>query len=193
MPRSVSRGTTGSVDVVDGIGTLDESGRLRLLGSAVVGAAFAVVLVMLVLSSWHEATTAVLLGIAVPSGLVGAAIGIGLTLREWRSGGGYQQSVVAERWVADQRVPESVPAEVWVPRVQAQADREVTGWGKVVLGVFWAAMTWTSREQQGPVVAALLLGLWIALAAWGGFWVVPRARAARRLLRQGVSTEDRIG
>lgn len=172
---------------------LDESGRLRLLGSAVVGAVFAVVLVTLVLSSWTGATTGVLLGVAAPGGIVGAAIGVWLTIREWRLGGGYQQSVVAERWVADQRVPVSVPAEVWVPRVQAQADREGSGWGKVILGLLWFAMTWSSREQQGPVVTTMLLALWLALAAWGGFWVVPRARAARRLLRQGVSTEDRTG
>ena len=50
-----------------GVGVLDEAGRLRLLGAGVTGAAFAVVLVMLVLSSWTEATTTVLVSAGVPT------------------------------------------------------------------------------------------------------------------------------
>ncbi len=177
----------GTVDPVQGIGMIDEAGRLRLIGAGAAGAAFGVVLVVLVLSSWTPATTTVLVVAGIPAGAAGAAIGVVTTLRSWRAAGGYERSVAAQRWVADNRVPADVPAEVWIPMLQAQADREGAGWGKVVLGTLWIAMTWSMRDQHGPLVTTLLIGLWIGMALWGGVVVVPRARAARTLLRERVA------
>ncbi len=84
---------------------VDEAGRLRLLGSAGAGAAFGVVLAVLVASSWVTTTTALLVGVGVPAGLLGAAIGVWTQLRSWRAAGGYERCVAVQRWVAEQRVP----------------------------------------------------------------------------------------
>ncbi len=167
---------------------LDEAGRLRLLGAAVAGAAFGVVLGVLVASSWTEATTGLLVGVGVPAGLVGAAAGVWSQLRTWRIGGGYDRSVVVQDWITDGRVPDGVPAEVWVPLLQAQADREAAGWSKIVLCVLWTAMTWSALDQHGLLLTVLLVGLWVGIGAWSAFWVIPRARAARAVLRRGVTT-----
>ena len=168
---------------------VDEGGRLRLLGSAGAGAAFAVVLVVLVASSWTTATTGLLVGLGVPAGLVGAAVGVWTQLRSWRAAGGYERSIAVQRWVADGHVPAAVPAEEWVPALQAQADREGAGWGKVVLCVLWTAMTLSMADQHGSVLTALLVALWLGIGLWAVLWVIPRARAARALLRRGVSTD----
>ncbi len=170
-----------------GVGVLDEAGRLRLLGAGVTGAAFAVVLVMLVLSSWSEATTTVLVSVGIPTAVAGAAIAVVLQRRAWRAEGGYERSIVVREWIADGQVPEAVPAEQWIPLVQAQADREGAGWGKVVLGVLWIAMTWSMRDQHGTLITTMLILLWSAMALWAAVWVIPRARAARALLRRGVT------
>ncbi len=180
-------GTARTVDPVQGIGMIDEAGRLRLIGAGAAGAAFSVVLVVLVLSSWTPATPTVLVAVGVPAGAVGAAIGVLTTMRSWRLDGGYERSVEAQRWVADGKVPSDVPAEVWIPMLQAQADREGAGWGKVLLGVLWIAMSWSMRDQHGSLVTTMLIGLWVGLALWGGVVVVPRARAARALLRERVA------
>ncbi|WP_152998033.1 hypothetical protein [Curtobacterium luteum] len=172
---------------MQGIGMIDEAGRLRLIGAGAAGAAFGVVLVVLVLSSWTPATPTVLVVVGVPAGAAGAAIGLLTTMRSWRLDGGYERSVAAQRWVADGKVPADVPAEVWIPMLQAQADREGAGWGKVLLGVLWIAMSWSMRDQHGPLVTTMLIGLWVGLALWGGVVVVPRARAARALLRDRVA------
>lgn len=189
MPTPYARGTgtAGTVDPVQGIGMVDEAGRLRLIGAGAAGAAFGVVLVVLVLSSWTPATPTVLVVVGVPAGAAGAAIGVLTTMRSWRLDGGYERSVEAQRWVADGAVPAGVPAEVWIPMLQAQADREGAGWGKVLLGVLWIAMSWSMRDQHGPLVTTMLIGLWVGLALWGGVVVVPRARAARALLRERVA------
>jgi hypothetical protein len=174
---------------VDGVGVVDESGRLRLLGSAVAGAAFGVVLAVLVASSWLTTTTALLVGVGVPAGIAGAAIGVRTQLRAWRAAGGYERSAAVQRWVAEQRVPPGVTADEWVPALQAQADREGAGWGKIVLCVLWTAMTLSMADQHGPLLTGLLVALWVGIGAWSALWVVPRARAARALLRRGVATE----
>jgi len=179
----------GTVVPVDGVGVVDEGGRLRLLGAASAGAAFGVVLAVLVASSWSATTTGMLVGVGVPAGLVGAAVGTWTQLRSWRAAGGYERSVAVQRWVADGRVPQDVGADEWVPALQAQADREGAGWGKVVLCVLWTAMTLSMVDQHGPLLTALLAGLWLGMGAWSVLWVIPRARAARALLRQGVATQ----
>ncbi|ROP58584.1 hypothetical protein [Curtobacterium sp. PhB115] len=173
---------------MNGVGVLDEAGRLRLLGSGVTGAAFAVVLVMLVLSSWTEATTTVLVSVGIPSAAVGAAIAVVLQRRAWRSEGGYGRSVVVREWIADGHVPNHVPAEQWIPLVQAQAQREEAGWGKLVMSTLWIAMTWSMRDQHPALITTMLILLWVGLGLWSAAWVIPRARAARALLRRGVST-----
>lgn len=173
---------------VNGVGVLDEAGRLRLLGAGVTGAAFAVVLVMLVLSSWTEATTAVLVSVGIPTAVLGATIAVVLQRRAWRAEGGYEQSITVRDWIADGQVPAHVPAAHWIPLVQAQADREGAGWGKVVLGVLWIAMTWSMRDQHDALITAMLILLWSGMVLWAALWVIPRARAARALLRRGVST-----
>jgi len=175
---------------VRGIGVVDEAGRLRLLGSAVAGAAFALVFAMLVLSSFRTATPQVLVSVGLPAAVAGAAIAVWLLLRSWRIEGGYERVVMVERWVTERHVPAEVPAEVWVPRLQAQADLQVGGWGKIVLCVFWIAMTWSMRDQHGPVITLLLIGLWVGLALWSALWVIPRARVARDMLREGVTARD---
>ncbi|MBO9040428.1 hypothetical protein [Curtobacterium flaccumfaciens] len=171
-----------------GVGVLDEAGRLRLLGAGVTGAAFAVVLVILVLSSWTEATTTVLVSVGIPTAAAGAAIAVVLQRRAWRAEGGYERSIVVREWIAEGQAPAGVPADQWIPLVQAQADREGAGWGKVVLGVLWIAMTWSMRDQHGTLITTMLILLWSAMALWAAVWVIPRARAARALLRRGVST-----
>lgn len=173
---------------MDGIGILDEAGRLRLLGAGVAGAAFGAVLVVLVASSFTPATTGMLVVVGVPGAIAGAVVGVVTTLRAWRLGGGYERVVSVERWVADGRVPADVPAEVWVPLLQARADREGAGWTKVVLATFWIAIAWSMREQHGTVVTWVLIALWTGLGLWGGLVSVPRARAARAVLRRGVTT-----
>jgi hypothetical protein len=175
---------------VHGIGVVDEAGRLRLLGAALSGAAFALVFAMLVVSSFRTATPQVLVSVGLPAALVGAGIGGWLLLRSWRIEGGYERVVMVERWVTERHVPAEVPAEVWVPRLQAQADLQAAGWGKIVLAVFWSAMTWSMRDQHGTVITLLLLGLWAGLALWSALWVIPRARVARDMLRQGVIALD---
>jgi hypothetical protein len=175
---------------VRGIGVVDEAGRLRLLGTAVAGAAFALVFTMLVLSSFRTATPQVLVSVGLPAALVGATVAGWLLLRSWRAEGGYERVVMVERWVTDRHVPAGVPADVWVPRLQAQADQQVGGWGKIVLCVFWSAMTWSMRDQHGTVITLLLLGLWAGLALWSALWVIPRARVARDMLQQGVVARD---
>ncbi|WP_420363236.1 hypothetical protein AABM26_02200 [Curtobacterium aetherium] len=173
-----------------GIGVVDEAGRLRLLGTAVAGAAFALVLTMLVTSSFWTATPQLLVSVGLPAALLGAGIAGWLQLRSWRAAGGYEQVVMVERWVTERRVPAEVPAEIWVPRLQAQAEQQVGGWGKIVLCVFWTAMTWSMRDQHGTVITLLLLGLWVGLGLWSALWVIPRARVARDMLRQGVVAHD---
>jgi hypothetical protein len=175
---------------VRGIGVVDEAGRLRLLGSALAGAAFALVFTMLVLASFRTATPQVLVSVGLPAGVLGAAVAGWLQLRSWRASGGYERVVMVERWVTDRHVPAEVPAEVWIPRLQAQADQQAAGWGKIVLAVFWSAMTWSMRDQHGTVITLLLLGLWAGLALWSALWVIPRARVARDMLRQGVVARD---
>ena len=173
---------------MNGVGPLDEAGRLRLLGAGATGAAFAVVLATLVISSWTGSSTAVVVSIAIPAALAGIAIAVVLQFREWRAEGGYARSVVVRNWIVDGQVPAGVPATEWIPLVQAQADREGAGWGKVVLGVLWIAMTWSMRDQHGTLITTMLIVLWSAMALWAAVWVIPRARAARALLRRGVST-----
>ncbi|SDR03755.1 hypothetical protein SAMN02800687_3416 [Curtobacterium sp. UNCCL20] len=173
---------------VNGVGVIDEAGRFRLLGNGAAGAAFGVVLVVLVASSWTGATTTVLVGIGVPGAAAGAAIGVVLQLRSWRAEGGYRQSVVVRDWIADGRVPEDVPAVQWIPLVQAQAEREAAGWGKIVLSVLWTGMTWSMRDQHPPLITTMLIMLWAGLGLWSGFWVIPRAREAKALMRRGVAT-----
>ncbi|WP_144763054.1 hypothetical protein [Curtobacterium sp. 9128] len=173
-----------------GVGLIDEAGRMRLVGAGAAGAAFAVVLVMLVVSPWAGATTGVLVGVALPVGAVGAAIGVWLTLRSWRLGGGYERVVAVQRWVAEDEVPAGVPTSTWVPLVQAEADKQIAGWGKIVLAVSWGGITWSMRDQQPPVLTAILLALWTGLALWSAVWVIPRARAAQAMLRRGVATQD---
>ncbi len=186
--RSVPPAEPGTVVPVDGVGVLDEAGRLRLLGTAVAGAAFGAVLVVLLASSWAEPTTGLLVAVGVPAGLLGAALGVWTQLRSWRSGGGYEQSVRAQRWVADGAVPPDVTADVWIPLLQAQADREGAGWSKIVLCVLWTAMTWSALDQHGLLLTLLLSGLWVGMGVWSACWVIPRARAARAVLRRGVTT-----
>ncbi|GAA3335190.1 hypothetical protein GCM10017712_28300 [Curtobacterium citreum] len=186
--RSAPAPDGGTVARVDGVGVVDEAGRLRLLGAAVAGAAFGGVLAVLLASSWTAATTGLLVGVGVPAGAVGAGIGVWSQLRNWRTSGGYEQSVRAQRWVADGAVPPGVPAETWVPLLQAQADREGAGWSKIVLCVLWSIMTWSAEPQHGPVLTVLLVGLWVGIGAWSALWVIPRARAARAVLRRGVTT-----
>ncbi|KQS09961.1 hypothetical protein ASG04_05070 [Curtobacterium sp. Leaf183] len=171
------------------MGVIDEAGRLRLLGAAIAGAAFAVVLVMLVLSSWTTATTGVLVSVGIPAAVVGGAIGVALTLRSWRLEGGYERATVAQRWVSDGEVPVDVPATEWIPLVQAQAERQLAGWGKIVLSVFWIAMTWSMRAQHGMLITLLLTGLWVGLGLWSAVVVIPRARAAAAMLRRPFVTE----
>ncbi|WIB60156.1 hypothetical protein DEJ13_17215 [Curtobacterium sp. MCLR17_007] len=171
------------------VGVIDEAGRLRLLGAAIAGAAFAVVLVMLVLSSWTTATTGVLVSVGIPAAVVGGAIGVALTLRSWRLEGGYERATVAQRWVSDGEVPVDVPATEWIPLVQAQAERQLAGWGKIVLSVFWIAMTWSMRAQHGMLITLLLTGLWVGLGLWSAVVVIPRARAAAAMLRRPFVTE----
>ncbi|MFK4483083.1 hypothetical protein ABH929_001835 [Curtobacterium sp. AB7] len=187
-PHPRTPGVAGTLSLVNGAGVLDESGRLRLLGSGVTGAAFAVVLVMLVLSSFTEATTTVLVSVGIPSAAAGAAIAVYLQLRAWRAEGGYERSIAVREWIADGQVPYGVPAELWIPLVQAQADREGAGWGKVVLGTLWIAMTWSMRDQHDALITTMLILLWAGMVLWAAVWVIPRARAARALLRRGVST-----
>ncbi|PZE87084.1 hypothetical protein [Curtobacterium sp. MCBD17_032] len=175
---------------MDGIGVVDEAGRFRLLGTAVAGAAFALVFTMLVVSSFRTTTPQVLVSVGLPAAVVGAVVAGWLQLRSWRAAGGYERVVMVERWVTDRHVPAGVPAEVWVPRLQALADQQTAGWGKIVLAVFWSAMTWSMRDQHGPVVTLLLLGLWAGLAMWSALWVIPRARVARSMLQQGVVARD---
>jgi hypothetical protein len=169
---------------------LDEAGRLRLLGSGATGAAFAVVLVVLVASSWTTATPTLLVSAGIPAAAVGAAIAVVLQLRSWRAEGGYDRSVVVREWVLEGRVPSDVPAEVWIPLVQAQAEREVAGWGKIVLSTIWIAMTWSMRDQHGALITTMLILLWTGLGLWSALWVIPRARAAKRLMRRGVATAN---
>lgn len=190
-PATKPRGTSATartLSLVNGAGVLDESGRLRLLGSGMTGAAFAVVLVMLVLSSFTEATTTVLVSVGIPSAVAGAAIAVSLQLGAWRAEGGYERSIAVREWIADGQVPYGVPAELWIPLVQAQADREGAGWGKVVLGTLWIAMTWSMRDQHDALITTMLILLWAGMVLWAAVWVIPRARAARALLRRGVST-----
>ncbi|MBF4615694.1 hypothetical protein [Curtobacterium sp. VKM Ac-1376] len=174
---------------MNGVGVLDEAGRLRLLGAAVTGAAFAVVLAMLVLSSWTEATTRALVTVGIPAAAAGAAVAVVLQRRSWRGEGGYERSIAVREWIADGKVPAGVPADQWIPLVQAQADREGAGWGKVVLGVLWIAMTWSMHEEHGALITTMLILLWSAMALWAAVWVIPRARAARALLRRGVAPQ----
>lgn len=179
----------GTLSLVNGVGVLDEAGRLRLLGAAVTGAAFAVVLAMLVLSSWTEATTRALVTVGIPAAAAGAAVAVVLQRRSWRGEGGYERSIAVREWIADGKVPAGVPADQWIPLVQAQADREGAGWGKVVLGVLWIAMTWSMHEEHGALITTMLILLWSAMALWAAVWVIPRARAARALLRRGVAPQ----
>ncbi|MEV7932374.1 hypothetical protein [Curtobacterium sp. NPDC089185] len=169
---------------MDRVGVVDEAGRLRLLGSAVAGAAFGVVLAVLVASSWATTTTGLVVGVGVPAAVLGGAVGVWTQLRSWRAAGGYEHAVAVQRWVAEGRVPLGVPAEEWVPALQAQADREGAGWGKVVLCVLWTAMTLSMADQHGPVLTTLLAALWIGMGTWSVAWVIPRARAARALLQR---------
>lgn len=187
---AASAPSPGSVVCVNGVGVgvLDEAGRLRLLGAGATGAAFAVVLVVLVASSWAEPTPALLVGLGVPAAAVGIAIAVVLQRRSWRAEGGYERSVVVRNWVLDGEVPPTVPAAEWIPLVQAQADREVAGWGKIVLSTIWILMTWSMRDQHGPVITTMLILLWIGLGLWSALWVIPRARAAKRLLGRGGAT-----
>jgi len=173
---------------VNGVGLIDEAGRLRLLGAGVTGAAFAAVLAVLLVTSWTGATTAVLVAVGVPAAAVGAAVAVVLQLRSWRAEGGYRRAVEVRDWIVAGQVPAGVPADRWIPAVQAQADREGGGWGKIVLCTLWAAMTWSMRDQHGPLVTTMLVLFWLLLGLWSAVWVVPRARAARALLRRGVST-----
>jgi hypothetical protein len=175
---------------VNGVGTLDEAGRLRLLGAGVTGAAFAVVLATLVISSWAGSSTAVVVSIAIPAAVAGIAIAVVLQLREWRAEGGYARSVVVRNWIVDGQVPAGVPATEWIPLVQAQAEREAAGWGKIVLSTLWIAMTWSMRDQHGALITTMLIALWIGLGLWSAAWVIPRARAAKALLRNGVATAN---
>lgn len=162
---------------------IDEAGRLRLLGTAIAGAAFAVVFVMLVLSSWTTATTSVLVSVGIPVAVLGAAAGVFLLLRSWRLDGGYERATTAQRWISDGQVPVDVPVTEWVPLLQAQAERQLAGWGKIVLSVFWIAMTWSMRAQHGMLITLLLTGLWIGLGLYSAVVVIPRARAAAAMLR----------
>jgi len=173
---------------MNGVGVVDEAGRLRLLGTGAAGAAFGVVLVVLVASSWTEATPGVLVAVGVPSAAAGAAIAVVLQLRSWRAEGGYAESIVVRDWIVDGKVPAGVPAERWIPLVQAQAEREAAGWGKIVLSTLWIAMTWSMRDQHGALITTMLILLWVGLGLWSACWVIPRAREARALLRRGVST-----
>lgn len=172
---------------------LDEAGRLRLLGSAGTGAAFGVVLVVLVASSWATTTTALVVGVGIPAGVVGAALGVWTQLRSWRAAGGYEQAVAVQRWVADEHVPATVPPDEWVPALQAQADREGAGWGKVVLCVLWTAMTLSMAEQHGPLLTGLLVALWVGIGTWSVAWVIPRARAARALMHRTAASGQTAG
>ena len=171
-----------------GVGVLDEAARLRLLGSGAAGAAFAVVLAVLVSSSWAATTTGTVVAAGIPAGAVGAAVAVVLQLRSWRAEGGYRRSVEVRDWIVDGQVPPDVPAEQWIPLMQAQADREGAGWGKIVLCTLWIGMTWSMRDEHGAVITTMLIGLWTALGLWSAAWVIPRARAARALLRRGVAT-----
>lgn len=173
---------------MNGVGALDEAGRLRLLGAGATGAAFSVVLVTLVASSWTAATPSLLLAVGIPAGAVGVCVAVVLQLRSWRAEGGYERSAVVRGWVLDGQVPPDVPASEWIPLVQAQAEREAAGWGKIVLSTLWTGMTWSMRDQHGPVITTMLVLLWVGIGLWSALWVIPRARAAKRLLRRGVST-----
>jgi hypothetical protein len=82
-----------------------------------------------------------------------------------------------------------VTADEWIPALQAQADREGAGWGKIVLCVLWTAMTLSMADQHGPLLTGMLVALWVGIGGWSALWVVPRARAARALLRRGVASE----
>lgn len=175
---------------MNGVGTLDEAGRLRLLGAGVTGAAFAVVLVTLVVSSWAGSSTGVVIAIGIPAAVAGIVIAVALQFREWRAEGGYERSVVVRNWIVDGQVPPGVPATEWIPLVQAQAEREAAGWGKIVLSTLWIAMTWSMRDQHGPLITTMLIVLWVGLGLWSAAWVIPRARAAKALLRNGVSTAN---
>jgi hypothetical protein len=172
------------------VGAVDEAGRLRLLGAAVSGAAFALVFVMLVLSSWTAATTGVLVSVGVPAAAVGGTLGVVLLLRSWRIEGGYERASAVQRWISDGRVPIDVPATEWVPLLHGQADRQVAGWGKILTAVLWFAMSWSMRDQHGWVITLLLCGLWTGLGLWSAVVVIPRARAAAAILRRGVSTPE---
>lgn len=173
---------------MNGVGVLDEGGRLRLLGAGATGAAFAVVLVTLIVSSWATPTTTLVLSVGIPSAVVGVVVAVVLQLRSWRAEGGYERSVEVREWVLEGQVPVHVPADVWIPLVQAQAEREGAGWGKIVLSTLWTGMTWSMRDQHGPVITTMLILLWVGLGLWSALWVIPRARAAKRLVRRGVST-----
>ncbi|ROS77709.1 hypothetical protein EDF24_0468 [Curtobacterium sp. PhB130] len=172
------------------MGVIDEAGRLRLLGNAVAGAAFAVVLTMLVLSSWTAATTNVLVSVGVPAAVLGAGIGVFLLLRSWRIDGGYERASAVQRWISDGRVPSDVPVQVWVPLLVAQAERQRAGWGKIVLAVFWTAMTWSMRDVHGTLITVLLSGLWVGLALWAAVVVIPRARVAAAILRREAAIPE---
>lgn len=169
---------------------IDEAGRMRLLGSAVAGAAFAVVLVMLLVSSFATTTASLLVSVGLPAAVAGGAVALYVQLRSWRADGGYERVVLVERWITEREVPVGVPAEVWVPMLQAQAGRLEAGWGKVALCVFWIPMTWSLRDQHGMILTVLLIGLWVGLGGWSALWVIPRARVARGMLRQGVATPE---
>ncbi|MBT2501042.1 hypothetical protein [Curtobacterium sp. ISL-83] len=172
------------------VGVIDEAGRMRLLGSAVAGAAFATVLVVLIVSSWLAVTPGLLVSVGLPSAVAGAAVAVVVQLRSWGSDGGYERVVLVERWITEREIPLGVPAEMWVPMLQAQAGRLEAGWGKVVMSVFWIPMTWSMRDQHGTLLTLLLIGLWVGLGGWSAVWVIPRARTARSMLRQGVATRD---
>ncbi|KQO61203.1 hypothetical protein ASF23_11950 [Curtobacterium sp. Leaf261] len=183
------------------MGPIDERGRLALVGSGLLGAAFGFLMVVLLVTD-SAGSPSLITGIGVPAALVCAAVGVAIRLSTWRTDGGYPVVATVRQWLADRHVPDDVPAADWVPKLEREADRRSAAMSRIVLSAVMLglqALRLPFDGRPGHVVYfVLVLGFWGGSAVWQLLVVLPRAKAAATMLAQGVhgretSTEGNVG
>lgn len=181
-----------------GVGPIDERGRLALVGSGLLGAAFGFLMVVLFVTD-ASGPPSLLSSIGVPAALVCAGAGVAIRLSAWRRDGGYPVVATVRRWLADRHVPGDVPAADWVPKLEREAERRSAAMSGIVLSAVLVGLQALRLPFDGrsghvlPVV--LVLGVWGGSIVWQLIVVLPRAKVAASMLAQGVhgrgaSTEE---
>lgn len=172
------------------VGPVDGRGRLAVVGAAAAGALMGGLVGWFGLGLFDVPLTPSRSAVPVVTALVVAAVFVWLLLRTWRGRGGYRRARELDGWLRRRRVPSDVPAGQWQPAVERIAARSGQAWGKSLIAAAWVGFTIPTLigGDGNPATLPLTL-LWIASLAYHLGWVVPRARAARRILTRGVPTD----